>query len=104
MVQRSLPPHLIHGLNGIVIGHNAKIGTNCQIFQRVTIVQDPKGNGSRIGDNCLIGTGAVILPGVHIGDNVRIGANAVVTHDIPSNTTVVGVPAEVIGRCGYNND
>ena len=37
-----------------------------------------------IGENCWIGAGALILPGVTIGDNVVIGAGSVVTRDIPS--------------------
>ena len=49
-----------------------------------------------IGDNVDIGTGAVILGGVHIGNNVRIGANAVVNKDIPDNCTAVGAPAKPI--------
>lgn len=46
-----------------------------------------------VGDNCMIGAGAVILGNVSIGNNVFIGANAVVTHDIPDNCVAVGVPA-----------
>lgn len=88
------PPILPHHF-GIVIAHNATIGRNCTIFQHVTITQGDEKQGAVIGDNCLIGAGAVILGGVHIGNNVKIGANAVVTHDIPSNATAIGVPAVV---------
>lgn len=49
-----------------------------------------------IGNNVHIGTGAVIMPGVHIGDNCIIGVGAVVTKDIPDNSIAVGVPARVI--------
>jgi maltose O-acetyltransferase len=49
-----------------------------------------------IGDNCWIGAGAIILPGVHIGQGCVIGAQAVVTRDIPPHSIVVGVPAHVI--------
>lgn len=51
-----------------------------------------------IGDNCMIGAGAVILGNIRIGNNVRIGANAVVTHDIPDNSVAVGVPARYIRK------
>lgn len=49
-----------------------------------------------IGNNVWIGDKATVLPGVRIGDNVIIASNAVVTHDVPSNTLVAGVPAEVV--------
>ena len=50
----------------------------------------------RIGNNCWIGAGAVILPGVTVGDNTVIGAGSVVTHDIPSGVIAVGVPCKVM--------
>src|SRR5436853_2858114 len=40
-----------------------------------------------------IGSGAVIMCGITIGEGAMIGAGAVVTHDVPANSTVVGVPA-----------
>lgn len=50
----------------------------------------------KIGTNVWIGRNVCIMPGVSIGDGSIIGANAVVTHDIPSNCIVGGVPAKVI--------
>lgn len=49
----------------------------------------------RIGKNCWIGAGCVIVPGVTIGDNVVIGAGSVVTKDIPSNVLAFGNPCKV---------
>lgn len=49
-----------------------------------------------IGNNCFIGTKAIILPGVKIGDEVIVAAGAVVTKDVPSNSIVAGNPAKVI--------
>lgn len=46
-----------------------------------------------IGQQVWIGRGVMILPGVCIGDRAVIGANAVVTHDVPANSVVMGVPA-----------
>lgn len=50
----------------------------------------------RIGKNCWIGAGAIILPGVTIGNNVVVGAGSVVTKDLPSNVVAVGNPCRVL--------
>lgn len=50
----------------------------------------------RIGKNCWIGAGALILPGITIGDNVVVGAGSVVTKDLPSNVVAVGNPCKVL--------
>lgn len=49
-----------------------------------------------IGKDCVIGVNAIIMPGIHIGDEVIIGSGAIVTKDIPSNCMAVGNPAKVI--------
>lgn len=49
-----------------------------------------------IGDNCWIGAGATICPGVTIGENSVIGAGSVVTKDIPANSVAVGNPCRVL--------
>lgn len=50
----------------------------------------------RIGKNCWIGAGAVIVPGITIGDNVVIGAGSVVTKNIPSGVVAVGNPCRIL--------
>ena len=50
----------------------------------------------RIGKNCWIGAGALIMPGVTIGDNTVIGAGSVVTKDVPANVVAVGNPCRVL--------
>ena len=50
----------------------------------------------RIGRNCWVGMGAMILPGVQIGDGVVIGAGSVVVRDVEDYAVVVGNPAKVI--------
>ncbi|MBR6740318.1 MAG: sugar O-acetyltransferase [Clostridia bacterium] len=54
----------------------------------------------RIGKNCWIGAGAIILPGVTVGDNTVIGAGSVVTHDLPANVVAVGNPCRVMREIG----
>ena len=89
------PPILLHGMNGIVVGHDITIGENVTICQQVTIMH---GGNTVIGNNVFIGAGAKILPGVHIGHNVKIGANCVVVEDIPDNATVVLPKPRIILR------
>lgn len=57
----------------------------------------------RIGSNCWIGAGALIMPGVTIGDNVVIGAGSVVTKDIPSNVVAVGNPCRILREVGEHD-
>ena len=93
--QFTTPPILWHGPNGIIIGHDVRIGKNAIICQRVTITH---GGGCIIGDNVFIGAGATILGHVRIGNNVKIGANCVVTEDLPDNTTCVLPKARIIAH------
>ena len=50
----------------------------------------------RIGRNCWLGAGVVVVPGVTIGDNVVVGAGSIVTKDLPSNVVAVGNPCRVL--------
>jgi maltose O-acetyltransferase len=49
-----------------------------------------------LGDNVWLGGGVIVLAGVRIGDNSVVGAGAVVTKDIPANVVAVGNPARVV--------
>ena len=49
-----------------------------------------------IGNNVQINSNVIILPGVTIGDNCIIGAGAIVTKDIPSGNVAAGIPARVV--------
>ena len=57
----------------------------------------------RIGKNCWLGAGTIVIPGVTIGDNVVIGAGSVVTKDIPSNVVAVGNPCRVLREVGEHD-
>ena len=87
-------PAFPHGLYGIFISGDSKIGKSVTIYQQVTIgsvyTENSKNRGApKIGDNVIIGAGAKIVGGCTVGNNVKIGANAVVFEDIPDNCTVV---------------
>lgn len=49
-----------------------------------------------IGENCWLGAGVVVLPGITIGANSVIGAGSIVTKDIPENVIAVGNPCKVL--------
>ena len=51
---------------------------------------------TRIGKLCFIGANAIIMCGVRIGDNVVVGSGAIVTKDVPSGCIVAGNPAKII--------
>lgn len=99
--------------NKIVVGDNALIAPNVQIYTAFHPADAAQRfGGSRedgsfdfsvtqtapvvIGDNVWIGGGAIILPGVTIGSNVVIGAGSVVTRDIPDNTVAYGNPCRAV--------
>ena len=86
-----------HGM-GIVIGETTTIGDNCTIYHGVTLGGTGKDKYKRhpdLGNNVIVGCGAKILGPIKIGRNVKIGANAVVLKDVPSHSTVVGVPGVI---------
>lgn len=84
-------------------GDNVMIGPGV-LISTVGHPLSPKGRRMRlaqakpvkIGNDVWIGGNAVILPGVKIGNNVVIAAGAVVTHDVPDNCLVGGIPAKII--------
>lgn len=91
-----------HGM-GVVIGETAEVGDNVTIYQGVTLGGTGKEKGKRhptIGNNVFIGSGAKILGSIKVGDNVKIGAGSVVTKSVPSDTTVVGIPGQVVVHRG----
>lgn len=49
-----------------------------------------------IGDYCLIGANAIVLPGVRIGDNCIVAPGSVVARDVPAGSLVAGNPARVV--------
>jgi maltose O-acetyltransferase len=86
----------------VTIGAKTQIGPGVQILT-ADHPRDPAerargvefGRPISIGANVWIGGGAIILPGVNVGDDALVGAGAVVTRDVPPGATVVGNPAKV---------
>jgi len=76
---------------GCNISHDVVIGDCCVINPGVNI-----SGGVIIKSSCLIGTGSTLLQYLIIGENSIVGAGAVVTKDVKSGNTVVGIPAEPI--------
>jgi len=95
-----------HGL-GVVIGETAIVGNDVLLYQGATLGGTGIVAGKRhptIGNNVVIGAGAKVLGNIIIGDNSYIGANAVVIKDVPSNSTVVGVPGRITKQDGKKMD
>jgi serine O-acetyltransferase len=74
---------------GIVISSRAKIGENCDIKQNVTMGERNTRGVPVIGNNVLIGAGAIILGDIKIGDNAKIAAGAIVLKDVPADTSYI---------------
>ena len=74
------------------MGFPLTVGTGCTIGHRVML------HGCTIGDNSLIGIGAIVLNGVKIGNNCLVGAGALVTEgkEFPDNSLIIGSPARSV--------
>ncbi len=79
----------------VVIGDNVQIGEECVLYHDVTLGQN-RGEYPCLKDNVIVYTGAKIIGGITVGNNAIIGANSVVTHDVPDNAVVAGIPAKII--------
>ena len=91
-----------HG-TGVVIGETAEIGDSVTLYQGVTLGGTGKEKGKRhptIGNNVVVATGAKVLGSFTVGDNSKIGAGSVVLHAVPPNSTVVGIPGQVVVKDG----
>lgn len=91
---------LDHATN-IVIGETAVIADTVSMLHDVTLGGTGKEQGDRhpkVGRGVMIGAGAKILGNIRIGEGAIVGAGSVVLRDVPAHTTVVGVPARVVGR------
>ncbi|MCK9265882.1 serine O-acetyltransferase [bacterium] len=89
-----------HGM-GVVIGETAEIGDDVLLYQGVVLggtSLEKKKRHPTLGDNVVVGAGAIVLGDIEIGDGAKIGAGSVVIKPVPSCATVVGVPGRVVGE------
>ena len=92
---------------GVVIGETCEIGDDVVIYQGVTLGGSGKEKGKRhptVGNNVVIGSGAKVLGSFKIGDQANIGANSVVLKEVPTGSTVVGIPGKVVRQDGKRLD
>lgn len=95
-----------HGM-GVVIGETAEIGDDCTLYHGVTLGGTSWEKGKRhptLLNNVVVGAGAKVLGPITVGTNVRVGSNAVITHDVPNNGTVVGVPGRLVRHQPVEDD
>jgi len=89
-----------HGA-GVVIGETSQIGDDVTIYQGVVlggVSSEKKKRHPTVGNEVVIGAGAIVLGPITIGDGSKVGANSVVLKDVKPFTTVVGVPAREAGK------
>lgn len=104
------PFSILDGTGGLTIGTGCHISSGVMIFSHSTHLQCVTSNPNErvekpvvIEDYVYIGSGAIVLPGVRIGHHSIIGAGAVVSHEIPSHSIAVGVPAKPVGKIRIKN-
>ena len=96
-------------MSGTFVGAQAKLGigvlvnAGAQVHHEVEVgdfsVINPRAvllGACKVGSDCFIGAQATVLPGVRIGDRAIIGAGTVIIRDVPSDSTMVGVPGRML--------
>lgn len=96
---------LVHYGLGVVVHPNVVIGHNVKIYHHVTLATETWIGSEHkifIGDNVIIGAGAIIIGrgdrSLTVGDGAKIGANAVVTADVRPDEIAIGVPARPLQK------
>ena len=88
----------------IVIGDGSNVQDNCVIHKQTTIGKNCTVghgaivHGATIGDNTMVGMGAIVLNGAVVGEHCLVGAGSVVTGKMnaPAGSLILGNPAKVI--------
>ena len=90
--------YLGHPYN-ISVSEFAEIGDNCNLNKGITIGAEnrgPRTGAPKLGNKVWVGTNAVIVGKITIGNNVLIAPNAFVNRDVPSDSIVIGNPAQIL--------
>jgi acetyltransferase-like isoleucine patch superfamily enzyme len=94
---------LLDARGGLRLGRDVSIAPRAMVITGFHEVDDDMATTFQpvaVGDRAVIGSGAIVLPGVEVGEGAVIGAGAVVTHDVETWTVVAGVPARTVRqRC-----
>ena len=95
-----------HG-SGLVIGETAIVEKGVLLYHGVTLGGTGKDVGKRhptVRKGALISAHAQVIGPVEIGENAKVGAGAVVVADVPSDVTVVGIPAKIVRVHGQKDE
>ncbi|HEU4298041.1 TPA: serine O-acetyltransferase [Streptococcus pneumoniae] len=95
-----------HG-SGLVIGETAIVEKGVLLYHGVTLGGTGKDCGKRhptVRKGALISAHAQVIGSVEIGENAKVGAAAVVVADVPSDVTVVGIPAKIVRLHGKKDE
>jgi len=87
-----------HGA-GVVIGETTEIGDDVLLYQGVVLGGTTLRKGKRhptLGNNVVLGAGAIALGPIVVSDGARIGAGSVVVKSVSPGATVVGIPGKIV--------
>ena len=92
-------------LGPVLMNNRVTLGKDCSVHMNAALVAGGTSHGvPTLGDNVVVGYGAVVLGAVHIASYVAIGANAVVNKDCyEEHVAIAGVPAKIISQNGSDS-
>jgi acetyltransferase-like isoleucine patch superfamily enzyme len=84
----------------VVVGEDCFLAPAAQVLTGRKMTSSERAGPPRLGRGCQIGAAAVVMPGVEIGEEAVVGAGAVVTADVAAGAVVRGIPARAAGDAG----